>query len=268
MRQTIGVMGCGWLGLPLAKSWVQLGVTVRGTTTTTSKCSQLEKVGITAFNVRSTTTSIEGNIGEFLNGLDVLILNVPPKLRRKSSESFVSKMSVLLPYIEQSTVQFVLFISSTSVYGDAQGEVTAKTVPMPTSESGRQLLEAEQVFLKSKKFQTTILRLGGLVGIDRHPITMLSGKSNIKNGNAPINLIHQEDCIGIIQSIVSQSVWGNIYCAAVDFHPTKKEYYTAVAVKRNLSIPKYTAEKTTQNKKVNSQHLMEDLGYSFRYPCL
>jgi nucleoside-diphosphate-sugar epimerase len=90
----------------------------------------------------------------------------------------------------------VLFISSTSVYNDVDAFVTEETIARPATESGKQLLETEQLLQSNINFKTTI-RFGGLIGEDRHPVKFLAGRENLENPNAPINLIHQEDCIGI-----------------------------------------------------------------------
>ena len=268
MSQKIGIMGCGWLGFPLGKSWTSQGVSISGTTTTASKCKVLEAAGIDPYCIVLSADKVSNTIESFLNTVDTLILNIPPGLRGTSSESFVSKIRVLLPYIEQSLVKHVLFISSTSVYGHSQAAVNALSEPKPSTESGRQLLQVEQLLQASKAFKTTVLRLGGLIGNDRHPITMLSGKKGLKNGDAPINLIHQKDCIAIIQKIVDGAFWGKTYCAAAPFHPSKKEYYTEEAIKRSLPIPEFAPESTAQNKTVSAQRLEADLDYRFQYPTL
>jgi nucleoside-diphosphate-sugar epimerase len=41
----------------------------------------------------------------------------------------------LLPFIEKSTVENVIFISSTSVYGDENDQVTEETTLNPDSEA-------------------------------------------------------------------------------------------------------------------------------------
>ena len=268
MSPKIGIMGCGWLGFPLGKSWASQGVFVLGTTTTESKCKVLKDAGIDPFCVVLTADTVTNDVEPFLNNIDTLILTIPPGLRGKSSESFVDKIHVLLPFIEQSSIQKVLFVSSTSVYGNSQGAVNALSDPKPSTESGKQLLQVEQLLQASKTFKTTVLRLGGLIGDDRHPVTMLSGKKELKNGDAPINLIHQKDCIAIIQKIVKGAFWGKTYCAAAPFHPSKKEYYTKEAIKRSLPIPEFVSESTQQNKTISSQHLAADLDYSFQHPTL
>ena len=45
-RKKIAILGCGWLGLPLAKSLLSKGYKVKGSTTSESKLEILENAGV------------------------------------------------------------------------------------------------------------------------------------------------------------------------------------------------------------------------------
>lgn len=240
-------MGCGWLGLPLARQLVKNSHQVYGTTTSPDKLEPLRKEGITSYLIALSAYRIDGDIEGFLSHIDILIINVPPRLRGNHTESFIEKMELLLEKIKKSPVTNILFISSTSVYGDIEGEVTEETHPKPSTESGRQLLASEELFKNEGSPQTTILRFGGLIGPDRHPVTMLSGRDSLSNGNDPINLIHQDDCIRMMVSIIDEELWGKTFNGVYPLHPAKKEYYSSEAKKRGISPPAYQDE--TSEKK-------------------
>ena len=206
MNKVIGVIGCGWLGLPLALRLKEQGYTVKGTTTSGDKMDALSKSGIQPYLIQISETDIEGDIADFFKDTDILVINIPPGLRGKGpKENYVRKIELLTKEIELSTVSKVLFVSSTSVYGDHQGEVDEETQPVPTSESGKQLLKTEKLIRDNIHFESTIIRFAGLIGPDRHPVTMLSGRTNLSGGKAPINLIHLDDCLGIITSIIQKN---------------------------------------------------------------
>ena len=264
----ISILGCGWLGLPLAKSLLQNGFSIKGSTTSLEKISLLESEGITPYLVRLEEQQISASVADFLADSQILIINIPPKLRGGSTENFVAKITTLLPFIENSTVEKVLFVSSTSVYGEDNEFVSEVTVLNPDTEGGRQLAIVENVLQKNNRFQTTILRFGGLISDDRNPVRFLSGRVNIENPDTPINLIHQDDCIGIIEKIIALNSWDETYNAVAPFHPTRQEYYTQKATELNLALPKFAALNTIVGKTILNNKVIEVLDYSFIKPTL
>ena len=264
----ISILGCGWLGLPLAKSLLQNGFSIKGSTTSLEKISLLESEGITPFLVRLEEQQISASVIDFLADSQILIINIPPKLRGGSTENFVAKITTLLPFIENSTVEKVLFVSSTSVYGEDNEFVSEASVLNPDTEGGRQLAIVENVLQKNSRFQTTILRFGGLISDDRNPVRFLSGRETIENPDAPINLIHQDDCIGIIEKIIALNSWDETYNAVAPFHPTRQEYYTQKATELNLALPKFAALNTIVGKTILNNKVIEVLDYSFIKPTL
>lgn len=246
-------MGCGWLGLPLAKSMIKKGYSINGTTTSKDKLRILEKEGIHPFQIDLSDSEIHGPITDFLNGCETLILNVPPKLRGSGPKtSYVEKMQLLLEHIQNSAIAHVISVSSTSVYGDAQGTVTEETIPEPTSESGKQLLESEQLFKNQDKIKATIVRFGGLIGPDRHPIHMLTKKKHLTDGTAPVNLIHLNDCIRILEAIIKEEQWGETFNAVHPNHPAKQHYYTEKAKSEDLELTTYETSDTKTYKTITS----------------
>ena len=277
----ISILGCGWLGLPLAKALLKNGFAVNGSTTSNDKLLVLQNLGIQAFQINLSPTlserAAEETIEKFLEGSKTLIIDIPPKLRGNSQEDFVSKIQTVIPFIEKSTVENVLFISSTSVYGDTSSldcaqddtlSVTEDSQLNPETESGKQLVKSEQLLQSNLNFKTTILRFGGLIGDDRHPIKFLAGRTNVENPNAAINLIHQEDCIGIIIKIIELDCWNETFNAAAPFHPSRKDYYTQKAVEFNLALPEFNSVNSNFGKTILSSKVEMVLGYTFVKPNL
>jgi nucleoside-diphosphate-sugar epimerase len=269
-NKRISILGCGWLGLPLAQKLIETGYEVKGSTTSESKLEVLQSNKIEPFLIALSEEKIIGNIFEFLNDSEILIIDIPPGLRKTSEisvgKTFVNKIKTLLPCIENSNIEKVIFISSTSVYGDSDSipTVTEESVLHPDTESGKQLVEVENLFRNNRNFETTIIRFGGLIGEDRNAIKMLTGKTNVANPEAPINLIHQVDCIGIICKMLKQNCWQETWNAVAPFHPTRKEYYTQKAITLNLPKPEFLANETSIGKIVSSEKLEKVLGYVFK----
>jgi len=200
--------------------------------------------------------------------VQLLIINIPPKLRGAQRENYVKKMHLLHSEIKLATVKKVLFVSSTSVYGDIEGEVTEATTPEPATESGRQMLSAETIFKNTESLQATILRFGGLISEDRHPVQMLSKRKGLSNGNQFVNLIHRLDCIRIIEHIIDTNSWGEIINGVYPFHPTKQKYYTSEAKKTNIQLPEYEENNVALGKKVAPSALLNVKGFCFKTSIL
>lgn len=266
----ISILGCGWLGFPLAQKFIETGYEVKGSTTSENKLSVLKSNEIVPFLIKLEENQVIGNVSDFLKDSEILIIDIPPGLRKItetiSEKTFVNKIKTLLPFIENSAIEKVIFISSTSVYGESDliPTVTEENILLPDTESGKQLVEVENLFRNNSNFKTTIIRFGGLIGEDRNAIKMLTGKTNIPNPEAPINLIHQEDCIGIISEILKQNCWQETFNAVAPNHPTRKNYYTEKAKKLDLIAPLFNENETNIGKIVSSEKLEKVLEYKFK----
>lgn len=266
----ISILGCGWLGLPLAKALLKEDFKIKGSTTSADKLAILENTGMQSFLLALDSNTVPDIFADFLIGSETLIIAIPPKLRGKNKDysdsennSFVKKIENLLPFIQNYSIKNVLFISSTAVYGEANDLIDENTIPVPVTESGKQLLEIEQLLLANTYFKTTILRFGGLIGEDRNPARFLAGKENVANPEAPINLIHLQDCIGIILKIIETNSWDITLNAVAPFHPSRKIYYTQKALDHKLIPPVFNYENTSIGKTILSDYLVEKLNYTF-----
>ena len=160
----------------------------------------------------------------------------------------------------------IIFVSSTSVYGEVQGEVTEKSIPKPANDSAKKLLAAEKLFMTDKDLDATLVRFGGLLGPDRHPVTYLSGQHELTNGDDAINLIQLEDCLLILISIITNDWWGKIMNGVYPDHPTKRVYYTTEASKRGLPVPEYKKGYAGKTGKIIKTKTLDALKFKFMAP--
>ncbi len=259
-QKTFSVLGCGWLGLPLATTFVNNNYIVKGSTTSVSKCETLLENGIQPY-VLSIDDEIEGNLDHFLQA-DILFINVP----FRKQKPFLNTYKKLVAAIEKSSIQHVVFVSSTSVYADTNCEITEQenfTVNLAKQE----LLTFENLFRNNPNFNTTIIRFAGLIGGTRNPGNFFKEGREVKNALSPVNLIHLEDCIGIVQAIVEKQKWNTVYNAAASTHPTKASYYKkATELKGNT--PATFLEELGSFKVISNQKVLNELDYTFIYPDL
>lgn len=266
MNKTIAIAGLGWLGKPFALHLQNIGYRVKGSVTSLEKATLLQQSGFDAYHLEISESTVSGSPKAFLDNVDYLVIMIPPGLRRNTGANYVLKMTHLLTEIEKSKVKKVILVSSTSVYDDAQGKVTEKSIPKPAGEAGSQLLEVEQLFFTSEKIKTSIVRFGGLFGGSRQPTRYLAGRDNLIDGNAPVNLIHRLDCIGILSEIIKQDAFGHIFNAVTPQHPSKSDYYTKKAIQLGLVPPSFAKEEEGEVfKQVDSELLDSVLKYNFKH---
>jgi nucleoside-diphosphate-sugar epimerase len=250
----ISILGSGWLGLALAKELIKLGHTIHLSTRSVDKLNLLANM--------SSSTSYLVDIDELSNEVqaflttELLIINITSK----NKEGFAN----LINEIETSTIKNVLFISSSSVYRAVNG-VVSEDDGMESSDS--LLYQIEQMFTSNTYFKTTILRLSGLIGYSRHPGNFFKNDKVVQQPDAPVNLIHRDDCIGIIITIIKQAAWGEIFNGCAISHPTKREFYSNAKALLNLPNPKYSNESGSLTYKlVSNEKVIKQLGYEFIYP--
>ncbi len=263
--KTISILGCGWLGLPLAEQLLQAGYRVKGSTTAKNNLALFESRGIEPFYLKLDPKLRGENLDDFFSS-EVLIINFPPERREDIVDYHQAQISYLISAIKTSRVTRVIFVSSTSVYPDLRREVFEDEKSPPSKLSGKALLAVEELLLNCTAFETTILRFGGLIGYDRMPGRFLSGRKDVANGDAPVNLIHRDDCIGVIRRVIEKDLWGEVLNACADIHPSRRDYYTSQAERIGVEPPQFKNGGDVDFKLVSSNKLKHLLSYQFIYP--
>jgi nucleoside-diphosphate-sugar epimerase len=258
MKKRISILGCGWLGLPLAEKLIAEGYDVNGSTTTTVKQKLLLQKGVTPFLINTEDLNKQSFL-EFLQA-NTLIITMTPQSKKRYNK--------LIDVIEQSPVKQILFVSSTAVYPANNGVVQEKdAVYMKSVHSGKVMLELEELFTKNDNFETTVIRFCGLFGPSRIPGRFMSGFRDLKGGDNPVNMIHLEDCIQILWRVIDRDVWGDIFNACSDNHPTRKEFYETAAKSAGLVPPQFSNRNEPDKYRiVSSKKLKEKLDYTFIHP--
>ncbi len=263
----ISVLGCGWLGFPLAQRFLSSGHHVKGSTTTENKITLLNQNGIESYLIDFPDSLHDETIDEFLQ-CDLLFLNIPPGgVGKKQAISYRDLIQSITQKAADQKVSWIIFTSSTSVYDDMGGFVTEEDAKIESASkrNGKLLIESEKIIQNSDS-DFTILRLGGLYGYGRHPIHHLSGKSNLEGASKPVNLIHQVDCLNIIAEVIAQKKRNMIYNLVSDGHPPRKEFYTSAARYYKIDPPKFIADSGSNYKVVSNEKVKYDLNYTFSYP--
>lgn len=163
----------------------------------------------------------------------------------------------------------IIFASSTSVYGQSDGEwIDESSVTEPAGFSGRRLLEAEQLWLGSG-INTCVVRFSGIYGPGRnHLITQVrSGHVGSENYT---NRIHADDCEGVLGHLCLRHLAGAglpDLLLASDCEPATAREVGEWLARRMGLVPPADAGNTRRagNKRCNNQRLLAS-GYVFKYP--
>lgn len=263
--KTVSILGCGWLGFPLGQHLLERGHRVKGSTTDAQKLDVLEEAGIEAYLLELDPLPGGDEAGDFFDA-DVLFLNIPPPRAAADPRTFHRRqVEAVLHRMRAASVDFVVYASSTSVY-PSRNEVVEEEDAEAATDRGALLLEAEQTLQHASHVDATILRFSGLYGYDRHPARYLAGKKKVENGEAPVNLIHRDDCIGVVTTVIEQEVRREVFNVTSDEHPKRRVLYETVARRHDLDPPSFVGEAPKPYKIVSNRKLKEVLKYTFQYP--
>ena len=219
------IIGCGYLGRRVAALWNAQGKRVYALTR--GRSGELQKAGI------------EPIVGDVL---DLASLSALPRAStvlyavgmdrstgRSFREVYLDGLTNVLERMPQP--ERLIYISSTSVYGQSQGELVDESSPTePTEENGKIVLEAERL-LREKVPEAIVLRFAGIYGPGRiiRQAALMKGEPLIGDADKWLNLIHVEDGARAVLAAESLAQPGETILIA-DGHPVRRrEFYTFLA---------------------------------------
>ena len=240
--KTIKLLGAGWLGTSLAHSLSKsydCTVSVRSE----EKKQRLQNEGLQVEIVAiKEDTIVDDSL--FFSNTELLIVSLTP---------------IALPYfeqvvqaIEQNHIKKVLLFSSTGIYTDCEGWVTENSDLHLEIPKVKHLKTIEDLFLLNPNFDCSVLRFGGLMGKDRHPVKFLAKKEVIDEGNEPVNMISDQEIISIIEQLITKEIPNDVFNVVTNDHRTKKDFYTEAALERGLQLPPFTETSKPKNRKVDA----------------
>jgi nucleoside-diphosphate-sugar epimerase len=172
----------------------------------------------------------------------------------------------------------VIYISSTGVYGQKDGEWVDEESPCaPEREGGRACLAAEQLLLAHELGpRSIVLRMAGLYGPARvpHLDLMAHGQAIPEVGNGYLNLIHVVDAASAVVVAASRAATPRLYCVSDGRPVLRAEFYREAA--RLIGAPPPTfvspphdapaARRASTNKRVSNRRFLSDLELRLEYP--
>jgi nucleoside-diphosphate-sugar epimerase len=255
-NRVVSILGCGWLGKPLGSALVNAGYSVMGSTTTHEKVPALREAGINAVVFDVDQLHAERAAKPFFH-TDVLVISLPHGVRSGKAEEYGSRIRAVVKAACQSNAGAIILISTTSVYPNLNRVVTEED-----ADARNPVVHAENM-VRESGIPNTILRFAGLSGPGRHPGRFLAGKRDVSGGDAPVNLIHLDDCIAVILRVIQNNVWNEVLNVCSDDHPTRKTFYTRSAIALGLQPPVFVEGGEADYKIVSNDRVKAVLNYQF-----
>ena len=268
------VIGCGFLGQPLADSWRRGGDSVYVTTRNTGRAVTFSESGYLPIIADITDPQ---TLSE-LPSVDTCVIAVGMDRSRYSSvhEVYVAGLENVIDALPESTGQ-IIYVSSTGVYGNFDGDWVDEQSPTdPQREGGKACLAAEQLLQQSRfADRSTIIRMAGLYGGSRVPTrqSIADRQWEKLSPNGYLNLIHQDDAVAAIEKVADLNIRSELFLAS-DSHPSlRRDYYQFIADSFGLgAIPWDAAAKpdaesrSSSSKRISNRKLISETGLELRYP--
>jgi len=164
-----------------------------------------------------------------------------------------------------------LFVSSTSVYGQTQGEVvTEEFSAEPATATGQILREAEKTALASG---ATVVRSSGIYGPGRGVLfeKFRKGEAVIEgDGLRWINQIHQRDLVTALAHLLERGEPGQIYNATDDMPIILRDFYAWCSEFLRKPMPPYGPVNTERKRGLTSKRVsnakLRGSGWQSQYP--
>ena len=77
--------------------------------------------------------------------------------------------------------------------------------------------------------------------------------------------MHREDVIGIVEQILRQQSWGELFNLCAPGHPSRQAFYTLACELAGLPLPRFT-DQLAGGKQIDGSKVCRVLGYAYQYP--
>ena len=161
------IVGCGNVGMELARRWTEAGHHVTGTTTTSDRIGEISAVASRVVVLRGSDREA---VARNAAGADAVVLTVSPRLARAfDAASRVAEYADTLTATARTAAAVhprVVFAGSISVYGRGAADPVVETTPLTgdPDASPRNFIAAERVVLATAR--GAVVRLPDVYG---HP---------------------------------------------------------------------------------------------------
>jgi len=264
---------CDYLGSTLQK---QAGWSIAGTTRDLNKKAQMQEQNIKTFIFDYEQPLNDPDL--FLKDVTHLLISTPPD--DYGDPVFLMHGDDILRH---KNLQWIGYLSSTSVYGDRDGEWVDETSEIrPTSKRGSRRAKAEEQWLslyKNSGLPVHIFRLAGIYGPGRSALdSMRAGIARrIEKPGHAFSRIHVNDIINVLMASMEHPKPGAIYNICDDCAASSHEVIAYACELLGMELPPLISFDDADlvpmarsfyndNKRIYNKKIKSELGVNLHYP--
>lgn len=266
------IIGCGYLGKRIAARWRAQNHRVFATTRSAARASELISRGIEPI-ICDVLDPTSVRLPQVESIVHCIGLDASAGVSMRSL--YVDGLANVLAAVPRTVARFV-YVSSTSVYGQIDGEeVDENAITEPQEGSGKVVLEAEQLLRKMLP-SSIILRFAGIYGPDRlmRGQEIKAGEPIMGDADKWLNLIHVEDGAAAVVAADDRAAAGSLYNVSDNSPVRRRDFYTKLADVLGAPQPQFltppagakVSPRERGQRRIVSHRMMHDLGVSLRYP--
>ena len=276
-NQRVGIIGGGFIGKALAESLNEEKYEVKLSFRSNKPEIAKSNVELVYCNVGESEVEADST----LFNVDSLVICIPPGFKKGLGDYYAPKIKSILKLAQIGGVSHVIFTSSIGIYTESHkvDEFTELTLG---SDKAKALYNAEQAVISSGLNCVQVIRLGGLIGGERHP-----GRFKVKltqdNANERVNMVLQDDVVAALTLLIDnanttrQLSQGEKSAATYNLvsphHPTKQVFYRYARqqlgdIRAQEPIMSFKGDNAKTEKQVSGQLICETLGFNYQYDSL
>jgi nucleoside-diphosphate-sugar epimerase len=270
------ILGCGYLGLRVARQWLAAGHEVYAVTRSVERAAQLNQEGL-----RPIFADVTGlaSLGGHLSGAKTVLyaIGYDPKAGKSRQDVQLDGLKAVLDALAPQ-VERLIYISTTGVYAQTDGQwVDEESECRPTREAATVALSAESIVrnhaLAGRSF---VLRLAGIYGPSRipHRDDLVAGRAIAAPPGDFLNLIHVDDAVSAVLAVEAKGTPPRTFLVS-DGQPVRRsDFFAEYARLVGAPPPRFeipapeilAASRSGTNKRVSNARIRSDVDFSPRYP--
>ncbi len=276
------ILGCGYVGLAVARRLVARGHDVFGLRRTHGTFDELRTSGVQPLTGDVTDpASLRGLPGDF-----PWVINTVSSAKGDAEvyrRVYLDGTRHVLTWLQERQCQRYVYTSSTSVYGQIDGLVVTENSPTePNTATAKILVETERLLLETHlplTFAAGIFRVAGIYGPGRGHLFQQyrRGEARISgDGSRLINMVHRDDLVAALAAFLETPdlpKTARLYNAVDDEAVTQLDFFRWLSRRLAGALPPYATEaenvarkRGLTQKRVSNARLRSELGWVPRFP--